>query len=51
MELQGNVGHVGSYFGPFGEMVLASEQDSNMVCSKRTITSKIILDAPDGTPR
>jgi hypothetical protein len=51
MELLGDVGHVGSCFGPFGQMVLKSEQDSYMVCAKRTITSKIILDATDGSPR
>jgi hypothetical protein len=44
----GDVGHVGSCFGPFGEMVLASVQDRYMVCAKRTITSKIVF---DGTPR
>jgi hypothetical protein len=32
-------------------MVLVSEQDRCMVCAKRTIGSKIILDAPDYTPR
>jgi hypothetical protein len=51
MELQGDMGHVGSCFDPFGEMVLASVQDSYTVCAKRTITSEIILDTPDGTPR
>jgi hypothetical protein len=48
MELLGDVGHVGSCFGPFGEVVLASMQDRYMVYAKRTITSKIIF---DGTPR
>jgi hypothetical protein len=33
------------------ETELASVQDRCMVCVKRTIGSKIILDAPDGTPR
>jgi hypothetical protein len=33
------------------KMVLVSVQDSCMVCAERTIGSKIILDAPDGTPR
>jgi hypothetical protein len=51
MELLGDVGHVGSCFDPFGEMVLASVQDSYTVCAKRTITSGIILEALDGTPR
>jgi hypothetical protein len=33
------------------ETVLVSVQDRCMVCTKRTIGSEIILDAPDGTPR
>jgi hypothetical protein len=33
------------------ETVLVSVQDSGMVHAKRTITSEIDLDAPDGTPR
>jgi hypothetical protein len=33
------------------ETVLVSVQDRCTVCAKRTIGSKIILDAPDGTPR
>jgi hypothetical protein len=48
-KLLGDVGHVESRFGPFG--VLVSVQDRCMVCVKRTISSKIIFNAPDGTPR
>jgi hypothetical protein len=33
------------------EIVLALVQDRCTVCTKRTIGSEIILDAPDGTPR
>ena len=33
------------------DMVLVSVQDRCTVCAKYTIGSKIILDAPDGTPR
>jgi hypothetical protein len=33
------------------EMELVSMQDRYMVCFKRTIGSKIILDTPDGTLR
>jgi hypothetical protein len=33
------------------EMVLVLEQDRCTVCAKHTTSSKIILDAPDGTPR
>jgi hypothetical protein len=33
------------------EMVLNLMQDMCTVCAERTIRSKIILNAPDGTPR
>jgi hypothetical protein len=33
------------------ETVLVSEQDTYMVCTRHTIGSEIILDAPDGTTR
>ena len=33
------------------EIVLVLVQDRRTVCAKRTIGSKIILDAPDGAPR
>ena len=33
------------------EMVLVSVQDRCTVCTKCTIGSEIVLDAPDGTPR
>jgi hypothetical protein len=33
------------------EIVLILKQDRCTVCAERTIGSKIILDAPDGTPR
>jgi hypothetical protein len=49
MELLGAVGHVESRF--FLETVLASVEDRCTVCTKCTIGSEIILDAPDGTPR
>jgi hypothetical protein len=32
------------------EIVLISVQDRCMVCTKHTIVSEIVLDAPDGTP-
>jgi hypothetical protein len=50
MVLPGDVGHMESHFGPFGDRLL-SVQDRCTVCAKRTIGSEIILDAPDGTPR
>jgi hypothetical protein len=33
------------------DIVLILTQDSCVVCTKRTICSEIVLDAPDGTPR
>jgi hypothetical protein len=33
------------------ETVIVSVQDRCTVCAKCTIASKIVLDAPDGTPR
>ena len=33
------------------EIVLVLTQDKCTVCAQRTIGSKIVLDAPDGTPR
>jgi hypothetical protein len=33
------------------EIVLILTQDRCVICAERTIGSKIILDAPDGTPR
>jgi hypothetical protein len=50
MELLGDVGHVESLYGPFGESV-SVVQYSYMVCCNHTIGSENILDAPDGTPR
>jgi hypothetical protein len=49
MELLGDMGHVESHFSPFGDNVCAM-QDMRTVCTENTIGSKIILDAPDGTP-
>jgi hypothetical protein len=51
IELLGVVGHVESHFGQFGEVVRVSVQDRSTVCTKRTIASETVLDAPDGTPR
>jgi hypothetical protein len=50
MELLGDVGHVESRFSPL-KTVLVSVQDRSTVCTKCTIASEIILNAPDGTPR
>jgi hypothetical protein len=33
------------------EIVFVSVRDSCTVCAKRTIGSRIVLDAPDGIPR
>ena len=50
MEHLGDMGHVESHFGPFGDSVSVGE-DRYTVCTKCTIDSEIILNAPDGTPR
>ena len=50
MELLGHMGHVESRSVRL-EMVLVLVQDRCTVCTKHTIGSDIILDAPDGTPR
>jgi hypothetical protein len=44
MELLGDVGHVKSCFGPFGD-ILVSMQGRSTVCTKRTIASETVLDA------
>jgi hypothetical protein len=49
MELLGDMGHVESHIGPFGDDVSVDERC--MVCAKLTIGSKFILDTPYGTPR
>jgi hypothetical protein len=49
MELLGDVGHVESCFGLFGDS--ANLDGRCTVCAEHTIGSKIILDARDGTPR
>jgi hypothetical protein len=50
MELLGDMGHVVSCLGPFGDS-LVSVQDRSTVYAKRSIGSEIILDTPDDTPR
>jgi hypothetical protein len=50
MELQGDVGHVKSHFGPFGDTV-GNVQARCIVCAKHTTGPEIILDAPNSTPR
>jgi hypothetical protein len=48
MELLGDVGRVESLFFPFGDSVVLV-QDRCIVCARRTIGLKVILDTPDGT--
>jgi hypothetical protein len=50
MVLLGDVGHVESFSVCF-ETVLVLVQDRCMVSAKHTRGSKIVLDAPDSTPR
>ena len=46
----GDEAQVEARFGPL-EIMLMLSQDRCTVCVKRVIGSKIVLDAPDGTPR
>ena len=48
MELLGDVGHVKSHFGLFGDSVGV---DAITFCVECTMGFEIGLDAPDGTPR
>jgi hypothetical protein len=50
MVLLGDEAQVKACFGLFGD-VLILMQDKCMVCAERTTGSKIILDAPDGSPK
>ena len=50
IELLGDVGHVESHLGPFGDIVSAV-QDRRTVCAKCTIGLEIVWDARNGTPR
>jgi hypothetical protein len=50
MEPLGDLGHVESLVGRFGDSANLM-QDRCTVCVERTKGSKIVLDAPDGTPR
>jgi hypothetical protein len=48
MDLLGDVGHVESHFGLFGDRV-SSVQDRCSVHTKCSRGSEIVLDTPDGT--
>jgi hypothetical protein len=50
MELLGDLGHVASCFGPFGDIVSVVARKV-MVCVNRTKGLEIILAAPDGILR
>jgi hypothetical protein len=50
MELLADVGHVESHFGLL-EIVLLLVQDRSILYAKYTITSEMVLHAPDGTTR
>jgi hypothetical protein len=49
MELLGDVGHVKSRIGLFGDGVSVGVRCT--VCAKLSIATKFILDTPDDTPR
>jgi hypothetical protein len=46
----GDEAQVEACFGP-SKIVLIKTQDRCIICVERTIGSKIVLDAPDGTSR
>ena len=50
MELLGDLGMWNLDLGRL-ESVFVSVQDRCTICAKRAISSEIVLDAPDGTPR
>ena len=50
IELLGDEAQVVAHFGPFGDSLILT-QDRCMVCTKHTIGSDIVQDAPDGTLR
>jgi hypothetical protein len=50
MDLLCDFGHVESRFSLFGDSGSVSARYVHD-CAKRTIGTKVILDAPDGTPR
>jgi hypothetical protein len=50
MVLHGDEAQVDARFSPFGDSANL-DQDRCTVCAERTISSKIISDAPNGTPR
>ena len=45
----GDEAEVVAHFSPFGDSVIM-RRDRCTVCTKRSIGSEIVLDAPDGTP-
>ena len=50
MELLGDVGHVKSHFGLFGDSVIIGAR-LVYIYTNRTIGLRIVLDTPDGTAR
>jgi hypothetical protein len=50
MELQGDVGHVESHFGPFGDSAGVGSRQVQ-VCAKHTVGSEIFFNATDSTPK
>ena len=49
MKLLGDEAQLEARFGPFGDSANL-DIDRCMVCTKHTIGSEMVLDAPDGTP-
>ena len=50
MEPPGDEAQVEARFGPFGQVLILT-QDRSTVCVERTIGSEIVLDTLDGTTR
>ena len=50
MVLLGDEAQLEAHFGPFGDSANLDARSVHGFCAERTIGSKIIFDAPDGTP-
>jgi hypothetical protein len=51
MVVLGDESQMAARFGSFGDCANIDSRDRCTDCAEHTISSEIILDAPDGTPR
>jgi hypothetical protein len=51
MAVLGDEAQMEARFDSFGDCANLDSRDRCTVCAKRTVSSEIIFDAPDGTPR